>query len=121
MLQYFLSENILKSDFLQNKFLGNRVVDYLDFLAIFLIFTLLIKLFRATILVFLHKFAKKANSPVFDFVLRKIKTILVPIEYFGVFYFSFKTLKLSPYVSKGLDVVALLIVVFYFTRFVVAL
>lgn len=121
MLQYILNENILKSDFLQNKFLGNRVVEYLDFLVIFLFFVLLIKLFRATILVLLHKFAKKAQSKVFDFILGKIKKLLIPIEYFGVFYFAFKTLKLSNYVSKGLDVVALLIVVFYVTRFVVAL
>ncbi|MCX8054343.1 MAG: mechanosensitive ion channel family protein [Ignavibacteria bacterium] len=121
MLQYILNENILKSDFLQNKFLGNRVVEYLDFLVIFLFFVLLIKLFRATVLVLLHKFAKKAQSKVFDFILGKIKKLLIPIEYFGVFYFAFKTLKLSNYVSKGLDVVALLIVVYYVTRFVVAL
>ena len=121
MLQYLLSENILNSDFFQNKFLGNRVVDYLDFIAIFLIFTLLIKLFRSTILVFLNKFARKAQSKLFDFILRKIKKLLIPIEYFGVFYFSFKTLQLDKNVLKGLDVVALLIVVFYVTRFVVAL
>lgn len=121
MLQYVLNDEILNTDFFQRTFLGNRVVDYIDFALVFIVFVALIKLFRATILTILFKFSKKTQSKAFDFILKKIKKLLVPLEYYGVLYFSLKILKLHKYVSSALDILALLIAVFYVTRFVVSL
>ncbi len=121
MLQYILSDKILNTTFFQKFFLGNKVIDYIDFVLIFLVFVALIKLFRITVLVLLNKLAIKIQSKIFNFILTKIKKLLVPLEYYGVFYFSVKTLNLHKYVLNTLDVLALLIIVFYVTRFVVSL
>lgn len=121
MLKYLFSDDFLNTEFLQKTFWGNRVLDYIDFVLIFTTILILVKLFRSTILVFLQKFAKKTQSNLFCFILNKIKKLLIPLEYYGVLYFSIKTLNLHKYLEKTLDVVALLIVVFYVTRFVIAL
>lgn len=121
MIKNFVNINWFEGTALDAKLLGNSYGDYLIFIGVFLVLTLAVKLTRKALLALSLKIAKHSESKLPDFIIAKLKKLLVPLEYFGVFYFAVNMLELNKYVVKTLDVVGLLVVVFYAVRFLIAI
>jgi hypothetical protein len=92
------------SDVLQRSFLQNSVLDYVIFLAAFLIGILIIKIIKSIVLHRLKAWSKKTATTIDDFLIRIIEEKLIPLLYYGVFYLSFKNLTLTPDVTNVIDI-----------------
>lgn len=121
MLQDLVPENLIKGTFWENSVFSNSYADYLVFVLLFIIATIIVKLIRISLIAISQKIADKSQSELAGLLIAKIKKLLVPLEYFGVFYFSVKSLVLHPYFIKTLDITGLLIVVFYVVRFTISI
>ncbi|GBD97882.1 MAG TPA: mechanosensitive ion channel family protein [Nitrospirae bacterium] len=109
------------SDILQKSFLQNSVLDYLIFLATFLIGIFIIKIFKGISLHRLKAWSKKTATTIDDFLIKIVEKNLIPLLYFGVLYFAFKSLILAPSLSKVMDVSVAIILTFFGVRFIAAL
>ncbi|HDH53113.1 MAG TPA: mechanosensitive ion channel family protein [Nitrospirae bacterium] len=109
------------SDILQKSFLQNSVLDYLIFLATFLIGIFIIKILKGISLHRMKAWAKKTATTIDDFLIKIIEKNLIPLLYFSVLYFAFKSLTLAPSLSKVIDVSVAIILTFFGVRFLAAL
>ncbi|HDH04716.1 MAG TPA: mechanosensitive ion channel family protein [Nitrospirae bacterium] len=109
------------SDILQRSFLQNSVLDYLIFLATFIIGIFIIKILKGISLHRLKAWSKKTATTIDDFLIHIIEKNLIPLLYFGVLYFSVKSLRLAPSLSKTIDVSVAIILTFFSVRFLAAL
>jgi small-conductance mechanosensitive channel len=87
-------------------FLGNRVLDYMVCILLFLSGLLIIKLIIHSLIKRLKKWAKKTSTTLDDFLITTVEKIVLPALYFGVFYLSTNVLKLPPFLTKTINVLA---------------
>jgi small-conductance mechanosensitive channel len=87
-------------DFLQEKFLENRVGDYLVAFAIAVAGILAIKVLQTIVIHRLKSWAKKTASNFDDALVRLIEHSLIPILYLGTFYIALENLTLNPLMSR---------------------
>ena len=109
------------SAILQKSFLQNSVLDYLIFLATFLIGIFVIKILKGISLHRLKAWSKKTATTIDDFLIQIVEKNLIPLLYFGVLYFAFKSLTLSPSLGKVIDISVAIILTFFSVRFLAAL
>jgi small-conductance mechanosensitive channel len=107
--------------FMGQIFFGNRILDYLICILIFLSSIIIIKIFRFTILKRLKRWAEKTATTLDDFLISLIEKILLPLLYYGAFYVSVNTLKLAPYLSKAVNIVGIAILTFFVARLITTL
>jgi len=93
-------------DMLENVFLGNRVLDYLICLGVFLGCFIVIQIIRLVVIKRLKKWAEKTTTTIDDLVIRIIQKIIVPIAYMGVLYVSVNTLTLDSMAEKAVNIIA---------------
>lgn len=87
-------------EFLNQKYFGNSVMNYLIFLiALALSFSVLF-LFRNIFLKWLRAWIQKLNTDADGTAIAKIQKYMLPLLYAMAFYFSFKILKVTPAVSS---------------------
>lgn len=91
--------------FIEETFLGNRILDYLIFVMLFLVGSLAIKTFQYFLLRRLKKWAAKTATTLDDFLVETIRSTLLPLAYFGVFYLGVNTLNLDPLLKKIIDII----------------
>jgi small-conductance mechanosensitive channel len=108
------------SDVLQRSFLQNSVLDYVIFVAAFLIGILIIQILKSIVLHRLKAWSKKTATSIDDFLIRIIEEKLIPLLYFGVFYLSFKNLTLTPDVANVIDIAAAIILTYFGLRLIIA-
>jgi small-conductance mechanosensitive channel len=108
------------SDVLQRSFLQNSVLDYVIFLAAFLIGILIIKIIKSIVLHRLKAWSKKSATTIDDFLIQIIEEKLIPLLYLGVFYLSFKNLTLTPDVTNVIDIAAAIILTYFGLRLIIA-
>lgn len=106
------------ADFMNKIYLGNAIWEYARFLIIFAAGALCILLFKQVLLRRLSVWAQKTATTLDDFIVRLIKKILLPLLYFGVFYFSIGTLELNPFVSKSMTTLGIAILTFCIARMI---
>lgn len=105
-------------DILNQIFFGNTVLAYAKALGIFIIGIILIKIFRSIVLKQLKKWAEKTNTTLDDFIILGIQKSIVPILYYGVFYFAVESLSISSTIDSILNVLSILVIVFFAIRLI---
>jgi len=107
-------------EILQSSFLGNRVLDYGVCLVVLLMGCVVIRIFKRIILERMHKWAEATVTTFDDFLIKIVKTIVVPLSYVGVFYLSINTLTLVPLLRKVVGIVGMAAVTIAIARFITA-
>jgi len=90
-------------------FLGNRVIDYLIGIFLFLTVVVVVKIFQIFLLKRLKTWAEKTTTTVDDFLVGIIQKILLPLTYFGAFFLAINTLTLHPLLKRSLNVTGMAI------------
>lgn len=109
------------NDFLQQIYLGNRVLDYLIVLGLFVGGVILLQILNTIILMNLKNWAKKTETTIDDFIIKIFKKTILPILYFAVFYLSAGYLTLIPAIRNAIDVLLVIILTIFSIRFLVAI
>lgn len=105
--------------FLEQTLFGNRILDYLICLGIFVVGFILIRIIRAIVFKRLEKWAEKTSITIDDFLVLIFEKALVPLLYLGVFYLGLRSLQLNPGVNRTIEVLALLVITLLGVRFLV--
>jgi small-conductance mechanosensitive channel len=101
---------------IEQDFLGNRVLDYLICVLLLLISLGAVKIFQHFILRRLRIWAEKTATSLDDFLVKIIRSIVLPLAYFGAFYLSLNTLNLNPLLKKMFDVVGTAVLTLFTAR-----
>ncbi|MEA3560202.1 MAG: mechanosensitive ion channel family protein [Candidatus Omnitrophota bacterium] len=88
-------------------FLGNRILDYLICILLFILGALVIKLIIYSLIKHLKKWAQKTTTTIDDFLIGLIEKIVLPALYFGVFYSSVNILTLAPLLSRTINILGI--------------
>jgi small-conductance mechanosensitive channel len=99
-------------DILQISFLQNTILDYVIFLATFLVGAFIVRIIKSIVLIRLKAWAEKTVTNLDDFLIHIIEKKLMPVLYFGVFYVSTNILTLHPRLSKGIDIIGIVLLTF---------
>lgn len=110
--------NINFRQFLEMEIGGNLGRDYAVFLAVFVGLLIALKMFELYALRFLKKLAKKSRTEIDDIVIGFIGKINWRLYIFISLYAALKTLALHPLADKLLNYAAIIILVYYGTRFI---
>lgn len=102
----------------EQMFLGNRLLDYIIFLLIFLGALIVIKIFRSIILKHLKKWAEKTATTVDDFLIGTLEKIILPLLYFGAFYLSINILVLAPMLEKIINILGVAVLTLFTARLI---
>ncbi len=108
-------------DIIEQVYLGNRVVDYLIFVGLFLATFTIIKIFQYFTLRHLKKWAEKTATTIDDFLVGIIQRLILPLAYFGAFYLCVNTLNLHLLLKKSVDIMAMAILTVFAARFAISL
>jgi len=109
------------NEFLKHSIGSNKISDYVLFLLLFLAGILIIRFFKYIILRRIRSWAKKTSFVALNFLTRLISRTIVPILYFGAFFFSIRTLSLHPAAIKTLNITGLVVLTFFGISFLVTL
>ena len=97
-------------------FLGNRILDYLICLSIFIASFIVIKIFRHVFLRRLKKWSEKTKTTLDDFLTTVLRIIFLPLAYFGAFYWSINTLNLNPLLKKTINTIGVGVLTLFAVR-----
>jgi len=103
-------------EFLGYSLFGNTMLSYLTSLSIFVGGLLVVYIFKQYVLIRLKKWAEATETSIDDVLVNAIEKALVPIIYFGVFYFSLHTLTLTGDFKDGLRIAAVVFFTFLGVR-----
>lgn len=106
---------------LQQTFFDNRISDYLICLSTFVIGVIAIYIFKSIILIRLKKWAEQSTTTVDDLLIRIIEKKLMPILYFGIFYFSVQFISLYPVVQKVINSLGIILLTIFAVRLILTL
>ena len=106
---------------LQQKFWGNRLLDYLAFLAILLGGIFAAWIIKVIVIRRLKKWAEKTAITTDDLIIELFGRTAFPMIYFGVFYLSIRGLQLPPVIHKTIYIIGLTLVTFCSIRFILGL
>jgi len=106
-------------EIIEKTFLGNRVLDYLIGLLIFLGCFIAIEIFQRILLHRLRQWAEKTATSIDDFIITLTQKIALPIAYFAAFYFAVNTLTLETQVRRGINTFIMAIITLFTARFVI--
>ncbi|MBK9161170.1 MAG: mechanosensitive ion channel family protein [Nitrosomonadales bacterium] len=99
---------------------GNTILDYLASFGIFVVGMAVVHAFKRYVLARLKKWADSTHTAIDDLLVGAVEKSLLPIFYFGVFYFSLQTLTLSERFAHGVKIAAIVLFTFLFVRMVTA-
>jgi len=100
---------------------GNRILDYLICLAIFVVGFFIVRILRAILFKRLEKWAEKTSVTLDDFLIVILEKALIPLLYFGVFYLGLRSLSLNPSFSRAVEVLGVLLLTVLGVRFLVGI
>ena len=108
------------SEFLEQVYFHNRVLDYLTALAVFLIGILVITILRNFLLKILGSFARKKSSAIDKRFVDNFQVKMQPVInllYFGAFYLGFNLLTIPASLEKIINVFLIALLIFFGVRF----
>lgn len=100
---------------------GNRILDYLICLAIFVVGFFVVRILRAIVFKRLEKWAERTSITLDDFLIVIVEKTLLPLLYFGVFYFGLRSLTLHPNFDRTIEVLGVLLLTVLGVRFLVGI
>ncbi len=107
--------------FLEQTYFGNSVWLYLTALLTFIGGVFAVYIFKRIVLTRLQAWAEKTETKLDDLLIKGIEKSIVPLLYYGAFYVAINTLTLTPKIIKGVDVVSIVIITFYFLKSLTAI
>lgn len=108
-------------DLLNQRFLGNRVLDYAVFLAVLLGGVIAVNVVRRVVLHRLRLLAERTATTLDDFAVEIFRKMLVPLAYYGVFYLAATALTLGPLLTRAIYVAGVTLVTLLAVQFAIAL
>ncbi|MBU1122313.1 MAG: mechanosensitive ion channel family protein [Candidatus Omnitrophica bacterium] len=109
------------SEIMSLTFLGNTILEYIIAGSIIFIGGLAIKIFKHVLLKRLKIWAKKTSTTFDDFIVDVLRRVIVPLGYFGVFYFSVNTLTLDVSLKRFVAIIGTAVITIFVARIVVEL
>ena len=106
-------------EFIQLPIWGNRILDYLICLLLFMIGVLLVLFFKYILLRRVRSWAKKTGTISINKLTRLISKTLVSPLYFLAFYASIRFLKFTPVASKTINILGLILLTFFGISFAI--
>jgi small-conductance mechanosensitive channel len=107
-------------DFLQQIYFGNRIIDYIVALGIFLLLLLVINISKKFLIKILHSFARKSTTKIDDKFVEAFQNKIKPfvnLLYFGAFYLGFSQLKIPSPLEKMVNIAIIALLIFFGVRF----
>jgi small-conductance mechanosensitive channel len=102
---------------LDNVVLGNRILDYLISLAIFIAGALVVKIAVSVFIARIKKWSETTSTTFDDFLVRCLERVFYPLLYFGAFYVSVRNLYIIENLERLISGVAVALVAFFSARF----
>lgn len=106
--------------YLEIKFLGNTMLDYINTAIIIGIGFFILVLIKILVVDRFKKKAKKTGSALHYFIIDTLKKTIVPALFFGVLYLGVQHLVFNPSVKKAIQVVGIIIFTFLAIRFFIS-
>jgi len=104
-------------DWLNHVYFGNPVNSYIWAIGYFAAACLILFIIKTGVLKRLRPLIEKSESRVDDFVLVSTERMVMPLLYFGAFYFAAKYLVLAVPVERALFTIGIVILTFFVARF----
>lgn len=111
----------MSTEFLNNVYFGNKLLDYLIFLGMFCGSLIMLISFEQLVLSRLKKWAASTTTKLDDFIVGIFHKNIMPLLYFGAMYISTHKLLLPELIKKFIDVAGVVIITVMAIRFLVAL
>jgi len=112
------------NEFLQITYLGNRVIDYLFSIVIFILLIVLMHISRKLFLRLINTYAKKTTTSIDDKFVKafeeKIKTFL-NLLYFGAFYISIRRLAMESQIEHFFNIFVAILLIFFGVQFMLSI
>jgi small-conductance mechanosensitive channel len=112
---------VLAQELLQQTFLSNTVEKYLISLAVFAATLLALRFFDGIVLSRLRTWAEKTETKFDDNILAALQHTIIPVLYFAAFYVATRSLVLNPLLSRGIDILGIVVLTISGIRFLVAI
>jgi len=106
------------NDYLQRIYLGNTIASWLTATGIVLLAAVLIRLFAHIILKKLSDWALRTKTTWDDFIVKIIRTTVMPLLYISCIYFAINTLTLPSGFMKVLHAAYLIVLTYYVLRMI---
>ncbi|WP_266204176.1 mechanosensitive ion channel family protein [Pontibacter kalidii] len=106
------------TDILNRVYFQNTVQDYLIALAIILLGSLLIAIFRRSVLLRIRKWAERSTSHLDDYIVQSLAKFGVPVLHFFVLYIGITSLNLTPRLAGIVTIATTVAVTFMVIRFI---
>ena len=108
-------------DALNSVVFHNRLVDYLACLLFVLVGILAVSIFKRIVLSRLKAWASRTRTTIDVFAVDVFRKSLVPLAYYGIVYLSVRTLTLSPFLNRAIEVAGILLLTVVAIQFSVLL
>jgi small-conductance mechanosensitive channel len=109
------------SELLDKTFFQNSVSAYLSVVGAFVIGIVIIQIIKRIVMHRLKAWSRKTATTIDDFFIGVINSKLIPVLYFGIFYLSVKSLKITPVINKTINIAGVVILTFFGVRLIVAI
>lgn len=106
----------MMQDILNLSLFNNIFSDYLTAFGFFIGGMASIYVFQHYVLRRLEQWAESTETMLDDMLVHVVEKSLLPLFYFGVFYFSVHTMVLTDFFERGLNIVATILITFVITR-----
>jgi small-conductance mechanosensitive channel len=107
-------------EFLNQEYFGNRVANYLVFLALLGAGIVLVSIIKKVVLRRLRRWADTTTTKIDDFIIDVFRKMLVPLAYYGVFFLAVKNLALDRFLEKAIEVAGIFLLTFLVAQFLIA-
>lgn len=104
---------------LEYNFLGNKISDYLIAVAALLAGFFIINVGIRYLVKRIKRLSEKTATTIDDFLVSILEKLAIPFLYILVVYGAVKSLELHPYIEKGVNYLALAVVLVFAARFVI--
>jgi len=101
-------------------YFGNTISEYITALLIFIASILIISVLKKIANKTLENWSKNTGTQLDSILVKSIQRLIIPFVYYGAFYYSIKSLTLSPKVSQIFDIISAVIVTFIVIRLIIS-
>ena len=108
------------SGFLETKYWGNTIQDYVIAIAIILITIIASQIIKKIILIRLEKKSNEENKTRHAFIAKSINRFVIPALYFGAVYLALEFLSFGKSFNKIIGIVYSVLLTFFTIRFLIA-
>ncbi len=109
------------NDILNTTYFQNRIIDYIIFLAIFIAGIVVIHIIKSITHHRMKTWAEKTSTSIDDFLILIIEKKLIPLLYFGSLYLAARSLTLTEYLGRIINIAGVVIITFFSISLVIAI